>query len=59
MSVLHHEQILENCFDEAWEDFRVSNKLTVEMMNELCSFSKGTVSNIERTAQKMFEDLCQ
>jgi len=59
MSVLHHEQILENCFDEAWEDFRVSNKLTVEMMNELCSFSEGTVSNIERTATKMFEDMCQ
>ena len=59
MSCIHNEQILENCFDEAWEDFRVSNKLTVEMMNELCSFSEGTVSNIERTAQKMFEDLCQ
>ena len=59
MSCLNNEQILENCFDEAWEDFRVSNKLTVEMMNELCSFSEGTVSNIERTAQKMFEDMCQ
>jgi len=59
MSTLHHESILENCFDEAWEDFRVSNKLTIDEMLDLCSFSKGTVENIERTAQKMFDDMCQ
>ena len=59
MSTLQNESILENCFDEAWEDFRVSNKLTTCEMLELCSFSKGTVENIERTAQKMFDDLCQ
>ena len=51
--------ILENCFDEAWESFRVHNKLTVEMMEELCSFSQGTVENIERTAQEMFDNMCQ
>ena len=51
--------ILENCFDEAWESFRVNNKLTVDEMNELCSFSKGTVDAIERTAQRMFDDMCQ
>ena len=51
--------ILENCFDEAWESFRVHNKLTVDEMTELCSFSKGTVNAIERNAMKMFEDMCQ
>ena len=59
MSCLQNESILESLFDEVWEEFRVSNKLTVEMMEELCSFSKGTVEHIERTAQKMFEEMCQ
>ena len=59
MSTLHHESLLETCFDEAWESFRVSNKLTVAMMEELCSFSAGTVDAIEKTAQQMFDDMCQ
>ena len=59
MSCLQNEMILENLFDEVWEEFRVSNKLTVEMMNELCSFSKGTVDNLERLTQQRFEELCQ
>ena len=59
MSTLQNEMILENCFDEAWESFRVHNKLTVDEMTELCSFSKGTVNAIERNAMKMFEDMCQ
>jgi len=59
MSTLHHESILETCFDEAWESFRVHNKLTVEMMEELCSFSQGTVNAIERQAQRLFDERCQ
>ena len=59
MSCLQNEMILESLFDEVWEEFRVSNKLTVEMMNELCSFSKGTVDALKKTTQKRFEDLCQ
>ena len=51
--------ILENCFDEAWESFRVNNKLTVDEMTELCDFSEGTLNAIERTSQKMFDDMCQ
>ena len=59
MSCLQNEQLLEQCFDDAWESFRVHNKLTVAMMEELCSFSAGTVNAIERNAQKMFDDMCQ
>ena len=55
MSSIHNEALLETCFDEAWEQFRVHNKLTPEMMEELCSFSTGTVQHIERTARKMFD----
>jgi len=59
MSTLQNEMILENCFDEAWENFRVSNKLTVDEMTELFAFSQGTRIAIERNAQKMFDDMCQ
>jgi len=59
MSSLHHESILESLFDEVWEEFRVSNKLTIEMMNELCSFSKGTNLALERQTWKRFNELCQ
>ena len=59
MSTLQNEMILENCFDEAWENFRVSNKLTVDEMTELFAFSQGTRLAIEITARKMFDDMCQ
>ena len=57
MSCLQNEMILESLFDEVWEEFRVSNKLTVELMEELCSFSQGTVDALERTTQKRFQEL--
>ena len=59
MSCLQNESILESLFDEVWEEFRVSNKLTVEMMNELCSFSKGTNLALERQTWKRFNAMCQ
>ena len=59
MSCLQNENILESLFDEVWEDFRVSNKLTVEQMNELCSFSKGTNLALEKLTRQRFEDLCE
>lgn len=59
MSTLHHEAILEDCFETAWEEFRIHNQLTVEMMEELCRISQGTVDCLERTANKLFEERCQ
>ena len=56
MSSIRNEALMETCFDEAWEQFRVHNKLTPEMMEELCSQSVGTVQHIERTARMMAED---
>ena len=55
MSCLHNESILESLFDEVWEEFRVSNKLTVEDMNELLSFSKGTNEALEKLTMERFE----
>ena len=58
MSVLHHESILENCFDQAWEEFRIHNKLTVEQMTEIENH-EGVQIALNKKANKMFEDLCQ
>ena len=59
MSCINNESILESLFDEVWEEFRVSNKLTVEMMEELCSFSKGTNDALETLTMQRFEAMCQ
>ena len=58
MSVLHHESILENCFDQAWEEFRIHNKLTVEQMTQIENH-EGVQIALNKKANKMFEDLCQ
>ena len=58
MSVLHHESILENCFDQAWEEFRIHNKLTVEQMQEIENH-EGVQIALNKKATKMFEDLCE
>ena len=59
MSTLHHESILEDCFEQAIENFRVHNELTAKQMDELIVCSAGTRSHLEKQAHKLFEDLCQ
>ena len=58
MSVLHHEEIMEDCFNESRESFRVNNKLTHEQLDELISFSRGTYDAICDNAYKLFQDRC-
>ena len=58
MSVLHHESILENCFDQAWEEFRIHNKLTVDQMTEIENH-EGVQIALNKKANKFFEDLCE
>ena len=58
MSVLHHESLLESCFDQALEEFRVHNQLSVEHMNEMESH-EGVQIALRRSAERMFEDLCE
>jgi len=58
MSVLHHESLLETCFEEAWENFRVHNKLSSEQMQEI-ETHEGVQIALCRSAEKLFEDLCQ
>ena len=58
MSVLHHEALLESCFDQAWDEFRVNNKLTHEQMREMESH-EGVQIALERSAERMFEEMGQ
>jgi len=59
MSTLHHESILEDCFEQAIENFRVHNELSAKQMDELIVCSHGTRSHLEKQAHKLFEELCQ
>ena len=58
MSSLHHENILEDCFEVAMESFRVNNKLTHEQLDELITISEGTYNAICKQSYKLFQDRC-
>ena len=58
MSTLHHEQLLEDCYERAYERFMISNELNEQQMQELLLI-RGVADAIERNARKLFEDLCQ
>ena len=57
MSTLHHEEIMEDCYERAYESFKKSNKLTEDMMQELI-LHKGVEDAIIKSARKMFDDMC-
>ena len=58
MSTLHHESLLETCFETAVEDFCTANKLTPEMFAEI-EKHEGVQLALENNARQIFEDLCQ
>ena len=58
MSILHHEEILEDCFEVAMESFRINNKLTHEQLEELITISEGTYNAICKQSYKLFQDRC-
>ena len=58
MSSLHHENILEDCFEVAMESFRINNKLTHEQLDELITISKVNYDAICSNAYKLFQDRC-
>ena len=58
MSTIANQALLENIYDEVWEEFRISNKLTDDQLNELCFANEsGTLLAIETETNKRFEDL--
>ncbi len=58
MSTLHHENLLEDCYERAYEQFRIHNKLDEQQMQELI-LHEGVENAIVKSARKIFEDLCQ
>lgn len=60
MSTLHHETILETCYDEAWIDYAKDNNLTHDQLEAIEQNSEtGILPEIEAEARRRFEDLCQ
>ena len=58
MSVLHHESILEQCLEEAIEDFCSNNHLTPEMFAQIENH-EGVQLALEKSALRRFEDRCR
>ena len=58
MSTLHHEALLETCYETAVEEFCTSNKLTPEMFAEI-EQHEGVQIALEKSALQIFEDMLQ
>ena len=60
MSCIHNETILENLYDEVWEEYRIENNLTsdqldaIDQNSELCYLPV-----IANEANRRFEELCR
>ena len=57
MSVLHHESILEDCFEQAVEEFCTANKLTPEMFSTIENHL-GVQIALDKKANALFEARC-
>ena len=57
MSTLHHEALLEQCFDEATEEFMTANKLDFEMFRQI-EDHEGVMLAIEKSARALFDTRC-
>ena len=57
MSSLHHEALLETCYETAVVDFCLSNELTPETFAEIENH-EGVQLALEKSARQKFEDLC-
>ena len=58
MSTLHHESILEDCFEQAITEFCEANKLTSEMFN-LIADHLGVQIALDKKSYALFEGRCQ
>ena len=58
MSTLHHETILETCFDEAIIDFCEANDLPPEMFAQI-EKHEGVQIALEKSALQIFEGMLQ
>ena len=60
MSCLHHETLLETCYDEAWVDYAIAHNLTQDQLTAIEQDSEfGILPEIEAEANRRFEELCR
>jgi len=60
MSNLDKDTLLENLYDEAWEDYRKQNNLTEDELLTIEQNSEtGSIPEIEKETNKRFEELSQ
>ena len=60
MSTLHHESLLETCYEEAWIDYAKENNLTFDQLDAIDQNSDlGYLPVIAEEANRRFQDLCQ
>ena len=60
MSTLHHENLLENLYDEVWIEYRNQNNLTDDQLYALEQNSdNGIIPEIEAETNKRFWELAQ
>ena len=55
MSSLHHENILEDCFEVAMESFRINNQLTHEQLDELITISRELMTQFVAMRTNFFK----
>ena len=60
MSCINNETILENIYDEVWEEYRIENNLTSDQLDALDQNSElGYLPEIAEEAERRFEALCR
>ena len=60
MSCIHNETILENLYDEVWEEYRIENNLTSDQLDAIDQNSElGYLPVIANEANRIFEELCR
>ena len=58
MSCIHNETILENLYDEVWEEYRIENNLTSDQLDAIDQNSElGYLPVIANEANRRFEEL--
>ena len=57
MSCIHNETILENLYDEVWEEYRIENNLTSDQLDAIDQNSElGYLQVIANEANRRFEE---
>ena len=60
MSNIHNEILLENLYDEVWEEYRIKHNLTSDQLYALeQNADTGTIVEITVETTRRFDDMCQ